>query len=264
MARTLAEKLDFLMSLTNTKNAALGHALNFDPSYISRIRTGKRGLPKGQPFVEPASVFFARAIREYYQKEAAVKELRLATPWPQDERSAAQILLIWLSGRFRTPQDDARMEDALASLKNSFVENNTSYVPGKGSTASAQTFFGNTGKRDAVITFLEDLVQTGKAHTLLLFSDEDMFWMYEDEAFIRTWLILMQQLIGQGSRIRIIHSLGRGAGDMWAAVRSWLPLYSTGAVEPWYCPRLRDGIFKRTMFLASGHSALVAGSVPGQ
>ncbi len=267
MARTLAEKLDFLMSLTNTKNASLGHALNFDPSYISRIRTGKRGLPKGQPFVEPASVFFARAIREDYQKEAAIKELRLATPWPQDERSTAQILMIWLSGRFRTPQDEQRMEDALASLKSSFAENDAadvSYVPGKGSAASSLAFFGNAGKRDAVITFLEDLVQTGKAHTLLLFSDEDMSWMYEDESFIHTWLILMQQLIGQGSRIRIIHSLGRSAGDMWEAVRCWLPLYGTGAVEPWYCPRLRDGIFRRTEFIAQGHSAVFASSIPGQ
>ena len=267
MARTLAQKLDFLMDLTQTKNSVLGRALNFDPSYISRIRSGKRGLPKGQPFLEPASFYFAHAIREDYQKEAAAKELHLATSWPQEEKDVAQLILTWLSGRFQTPQNELRMEDVLAALKLSFAETSAPdarYIPGKGNTIATQVFFGNAGKRDAVITFLEDLVQTGRAHTLLLFSDEDMFWLYEDKTFVRTWMLLMRQLIGQGSRIRIIHSIGRSAGDMWEAVRSWMPLYATGAVEPWYCPRLRDGIFRRTEFIAQDHSAVFGSSVPGQ
>ncbi len=266
MSRTLAQKLDFLMDLTQTKNAVLGRALNFDPSYISRIRSGKRGLPKDQPFMEPACAFFARAIREDYQMEAAAKELRLKTPWPKDENDAAHLLLIWLSGRFGTTEEGNQIGNALASLTSTAAagDPDNRYVPEKGSTASVQIFYGNRGKRDAVITFLEELAQTGKAHTLLLFSDEDMLWLYEDETFIRTWMMLMQRLIRMGTRIRIIHSIGRSAGDMWEAVRSWLPLYASGAVEPWYCPRLRDGIFRRTEFIAQGHSAVFGSSVPGQ
>ena len=267
MSRTLSQKLDFLMNLTLTKNSALGRALNFDPSYISRIRSGKRGLPKGQPFLEPASFYFAHVIREDYQKEAAAKELHLATSWPQEEKDAAQLILTWLSGRFQTPQDELRMEDVLAALKLSFAETSAPdarYTPGKGNSIATQVFFGNKGKRDAVITFLEELAQTGKPHTLLLFSDEDMFWLYEDESFLRTWMHLMRHLITTGTRIRIIHTIGRNVGDMWEAVRNWMPLYASGAVEPWYCPRLRDGIFRRTEFIAQDHSAVFGSSVPGQ
>ena len=53
-----SEKLDILMKITDTKNSALGRALSFDPSYIGRIRTGKRGIPKHMPFIEPAAAFF--------------------------------------------------------------------------------------------------------------------------------------------------------------------------------------------------------------
>ena len=52
---TFSEKLDLLMSLTGTSNSALGRALSYDPSYISRVRAGKRGLPRRQPFLQPAS-----------------------------------------------------------------------------------------------------------------------------------------------------------------------------------------------------------------
>jgi len=37
----------------------------------------------------------------------------------------------------------------------------------------------------------------------------------------------------------------------------------TGAIEPYYYPRLRDGVFHRTLFIASDHSAMVANSVRG-
>jgi len=41
-----ADKLDFLMSTTKTTNSALAHYLVLDASYISRLRTGKRRIPK--------------------------------------------------------------------------------------------------------------------------------------------------------------------------------------------------------------------------
>ena len=77
-----AEKLDFLMKLTNSQNAALGRALRYDASYISRIRSGKRGLPSEEDFLRPAAAWLAARIREDYQKGAAAERLRLGRPWP--------------------------------------------------------------------------------------------------------------------------------------------------------------------------------------
>ena len=59
-------------------------------------------------------------------------------------------------------------------------------------------------------------------------------------------------------------SFSRNANEMWKAVQKWLPLYMTGAISPYYYPRLRDGIWHRTIFVARGHSAMVSSSVQGQ
>lgn len=63
-----SEKLDILMKITDTRNSALAKALSFDPSYIGRIRTGKRGIPKHMPFVEPAAAFFQKILKRIIKK----------------------------------------------------------------------------------------------------------------------------------------------------------------------------------------------------
>ena len=138
------------------------------------------------------------------------------------------------------------------------------YAAREGRGTEAVLFYGNAGKRDAVAAFLGALCEDGKAHRLLLFSDEDMTWLYEDPVFTRTWSQLMEKLLAGGSRIRIIHSIGRDENEMWEAVRKWLPIYLSGAIEPWYYPRLRDGIFQRTLFIAERRMALVSESTRGQ
>ena len=65
----VGRKIDFLMNVTNMHNAQLARALNFDASYISRIRAGKRGLPAKLPFIDPAAEFFARNVHEGYQAD---------------------------------------------------------------------------------------------------------------------------------------------------------------------------------------------------
>jgi hypothetical protein len=45
---------------------------------------------------------------------------------------------------------------------------------------------------------------------------------------------------------------------MLTAIKEWMPLYMTGAIEPYYYPKKRDGIFKRTIFVAPNTAALTS------
>lgn len=92
----IAHKIDFLMKVTNTKNSTLGRALSFDSSYIGRIRSGKRGLPKNQPFIEPSAAFFSRNICEPYQRTTVAEAVCPGRPWPEDRQEAESLLTAWL------------------------------------------------------------------------------------------------------------------------------------------------------------------------
>ena len=56
MSLHIAKKLDFLMRLTGTQNNTLAKALAFDASYISRLRVGKRSLPRNRDIISPMAI----------------------------------------------------------------------------------------------------------------------------------------------------------------------------------------------------------------
>ncbi len=263
MLSTLPEKIDFLMTLTATRTSTLARALNYDPSYVSRIRSGKRGIPTHQPFLEPASRYFAKAIREEYQKTAAAEAMQLQAAWPAKEAQAAKYILSWLQGEELPIDPLTKMVASLQGIQGSQKKMNGSKAR-KEEKTQALLFFGDEGKRTGVLAFLTDLVRSGKPCTLLLHSDENMTWLTEDPEFAAAWTQLLLKIAANGGRIRIIHSISRSLNEMWEAVRKWIPLYMTGAIEPYYYPLLRDGVFMRTTFIAEGRSALVSDSVQGQ
>ena len=112
-----SEKLDILMKITDTRNSALAKALSFDPSYIGRIRTGKRGIPKHMPFVEPAAAFFQKILKRiikksFFQKQYAVEKrfpkigMSLKSFWPhgskrKEKTSPIQALQIYFYMNFQ-------------------------------------------------------------------------------------------------------------------------------------------------------------------
>ncbi len=260
----ISDRLDFLMKVTNTRNSALGRALSFDPSYISRIRSGKRGLPKNHAFIAPAAAYFARRIEKNYQKSTAAAMLCPGRDWPDDAAKAEKLIFSWLSHEELSTEEivGSFIKDVtLASTARLAVPEEKNAVKDIKPDDSAELFYGNSGRREAVKSFLEELAADGAACTLRLSSDENMTWFTEDAGFLAYVKKMLGILIAAGCRIKMVHEIGRDISDMTEAVRQWIPLYLTGAIEPCYYPKLRDGLYKRTMFIAEGHSAILSGSV---
>ena len=257
----LAGKLDYLMKLTDTSNSALGRELGFDPSYISRIRSGKRGLPRDRFFLEPAAAYFAHAIRDYpLRKSAAAEAVCPGRSWPEAETEAEKLLLGWLNQDER--QDTERVDrllNGLAAVRLLWPE---AKLPAqREEPPSAAFYYGTEGKREAVLRLLIDYCAAEAPQELLVYSDEKIGWLSADEGYTRRWSDAVLRLIGRGVRIRIIHSIDRDWGEMLDELRKWLPVYLTGAVESWYCPKARDRIFRRTLIIARGCCAVTATAV---
>ena len=257
------EKLDLIMNITNTQNNLLGKALSFDASYVSRIRNGKRNIPNNMPFLHNAAEILNQRITKKQQISALEDIICRGNKWPEDKETACELLYQWLSQENEDVK--SKTPEALAALSLSsslpFEASLTSESMEESSALSTHYFFGKDGKRQAVYQFLSRLAASKKPHTLLLYSSEEFDWMYEDTSFTPKWAMLMLEIAKNGGKIKIIHTISRSSGEMLTALQKWIPLYMSGTIESYYYPKLLDRVFRRSLFIAKGDSAITSTSI---
>lgn len=242
-----AERFDALMNIAGLTNAQLGKALAMNPSHIGRLRSGARPLAKKHDYLWSMCMYLATHMKKEYQIIALQKLTGIGDSAISDPENIAIYIESWL------------LEEDMA-LKPSRLTSGPSRQGAKDGDV-ASFLYGNPGKRRGVEQLLLRVLQEDEPQTLLLFSDENMDWLYEDRVFARRGAELFHEVIKKGNRIRIIHNLSRDRNELIEAVTNWIPVYLTGMVEAYYYPKIRDGLFQRTLFLAPKSSALISCSV---
>ena len=257
-----AKRFDFLMNLTNTKNNTLGRALSFDSSYIGKLRKGTRSLPEKSPFLKNAAGFFADNLKDEYQINSLKTVILAGKPVPKDKKQLSDIIAEWLS-------NDNDRDTELSFFYTNFEKHEPSadisdsqYKSESGKeNVKTHFYYGNEGKQKAVEEILMHICSDGEPHELLLYSDEDMEWLYSDTSFALRWSGLLKEFLKNGGSIRIIHTIIRNIDEMLEAVKKWMPLYASGSIVPYYYPRLRDGVYHRSLFISPGCAAMVSSSI---
>ena len=247
------------MELTGTSASVLGNACALDSSHVSRLRRGSRPLPKKPSFLPAMCAYFARRVRADYQKKSLC-ELTCIDAWPGEEAQAAELIGLWLRGEENT--------SPVEPILRSFTQAPSTSMKWEAPTQTSREtevphtcYYGPEGKRAAVAQLFSLILQEAEPQTVLLFSDEEMGWLYDDPDFAALWARQCVRVLSAGNRVKIIHAIHRDIHEMLEGVAKWVPLYMTGRVEPYYYPKLRDGLLQRTLFVAPKTAAVVSGSV---
>lgn len=259
----IANKLDLLMKITGTSNSVLGSVLFFDPSYVGRIRAGKRGLPKSQPFVEPVAEYFAKSVTDEFQRRTLADLICNGESLPEDVERTKELIMEWLA----EDSDSVEYDGVVQLLKeiSSFTGKPSGYPivakRSKEEQKQVTLFYGNEGKRESAVEFFRDLCSMSNPPEVYICTDEDFGWTLEDPLFMKKWNSLLTKYISLGGRIKIIHTPTNNTTAMLDSLRTWWPLYMSGEISPYYYPKLRDGIYRRTLLVAKDHSAVTSSSV---
>lgn len=259
-----SEKLDFLMKLTNTSNSALAQHVRLDASHISRLRRGKRNALKDEACILSMATYFCSRCTAEYQTKALAETIDFGHE-SMVEAQRIKLVALWLSNDSK--KESNRVETFLSSFSNPAPKpriqasrellSPSTDVP----SDAAAVYYGVKGKQEAVIYFLSEVLLQHKPRTLLLFSDEPTDWMTADRDFTLKWASLMTEVLAKGNRIKIIHTVSRDLDEMLSAISQWMPLYMSGLIEPYYYPKKKDGIYRRTLFIAPEVSAVVSSSI---
>lgn len=258
------EKLSFIMNITNTTNSSLAKNVSLDPSFISRLRTGKRTPSKNANYLKDMAYYLGKQCRTSSQKNAIYNLLGMAdSPYKYTLDNLSENIYDWFSEDYR---EHKAVEDFIGEISKFNFKKDDSHLSIKDvsllneNVRNGDVFYGIEGKRQGVIIFLNEILKEKENETLLLYSDESIDWMIGDPIFTRQWASLLFKVIRKGNQIVIIHTIKRNLNEMMAAIKEWLPLYMTGKIQPYYYPKTRDGIFKKTLFIFSNKIALVSSS----
>lgn len=262
------EKLDFFMNMTKTTNSMLARYISLDASHISRLRTGSRKPAKNADYVRPMAAYFAKHCTDGQQLEVMMAAMNKTISPGSNNQKLEELIFDWLCTEEHDGTEPIReFLDNLSSfsLKRMPVTSVSQYSKAAAPNGcAAEVFYGQEGKREAVIAFFNLALQLETPCTLLISSEENMDWLTEKREFMVKWSQALQQLIMRGNKIKIIHHINRNLDEMLTAIREWLPIYMTGMVQPYFYPKTRDGVFQRTLFVAPGAAAVISSSVAGK
>lgn len=259
------DKFDYLMKITKTTNSSLALYTTLDASYVSRLRRGDRKPAKNGNYIMPMALYFSKHCNEEYQIKALSDIMKIKASLLIDNESAAEFIYEWLLKKDEGEKNSVgELLDQISnfSYKQTLnLENNEEINLVNCNSIQPKVYCGIEGKRTAVIEFLSIVISNKTPQTLLLFSDEDTEWLFDDLSFTKKWASLMTRVIMSGNKIKIIHTVSRDLDEMLSAISQWLPLYMTGAIEPYFYPKKRDGVFKRTLFIAPDSAAVTSSSI---
>lgn len=266
----IQDKLNLLMNFFEISNSKLARAISVDPSLISRWRTGDRAPSKSSNHFHALGCYFESLARTERSK---IKILELMHFSPGEKKSIDKNLHLIIEEWLESPSshNSDLVEQLLKKIISGPVipsdpelikrQTKTLEVLLSGRHAKNEVLKGMEGKRNGVLLFLSEVSKRTSPTTLLLFSDEKMDWLTDDPEFYNAWSLLMFHILTSGHKVKIIHTIQRDLEEMIFAIKRWLPLYMTGAIEPYFFPKTNNGLFKRTLFIAPETVALTSTSL---
>lgn len=264
-----SDKLEFLLDMTSTSNAQLARIINVDPSMISRLRKGRRGIPHDNSYIEAMADYFSKQLTKRYQLSALSEMLGCEELChPVQPHLLRMILSEWLLSARYDEDNKARpllkTFDRLPLYHDKNGADNTAAGDVKWNNSKLFVYYGNEGKRRAVCVFLQKILRYGTNCTIQVSSDESSEWIVENDDFAAKLSRMITALREKGCRCQRIAASASDINYSFDSIARWLPLMSSGSLESFHYPRMRDGLYRRTIIVVPDFGALVSTSVGHQ
>ena len=86
--------------------------------------------------------------------------------------------------------------------------------------------------------------------------------MAKDPDFPKKWMFGMAMMFKKGLHLNQIHNIDRSFDDMMLGLESWIPMYMSGQISPYYLKSVQGTIFS-SLLKVSGNVALTGEAING-
>ncbi len=262
------EKFNTLFTLFHMNTAALCQHTNYDASTISRIRTGSR--QPSEPFT------FAEAVADYVIQQADTEDrqkillqlLNCTAEEFADKSIRKEKVTAWLLQPVSVPAKElnsflTRLDEFDLDEYIQAIHFDTLKVPSLPfQLPTSKTYYGLSEMMDSELDFLKATVLSKSGAPVIMYSDMPMEEMAKDPDFPKKWMYGMAMMLKKGLHLHQIHNLDRSFEDMLLGLESWIPMYMTGQISPYYLKEKPNNTFLH-LLKVSGAAALSGEAICG-
>ena len=257
---TLSKNLNNLIITLNININDLSKYIVFDSSHISRIRYGK---------TKPSDpISFSNKIANYivlkYNDSDNIKRLSLLINNNITSNTLFDQIFTYLtSNNNSSNNEDNHINDFLNNLNNfdlndyikaiKFDQLKIPTIPFY--KARTKNYYELEEMKQAEIDFLKATVLSKSKEDIFMCSDMPMEDMAKDIEFGKKWMFGIAMCLKKGLHLNIIHNLDRPFNEMMLGLESWIPIYMTGQVSPYYFKESKNNIYGHLNY-TSGNYAL--------
>lgn len=243
---------------------------NYDASTVFRIRNGTRKPADIKHFAESVAAFTAKEKQSPAELMALAELIGCKTEEIAETGARSERLRDWLlAGKpskdkpdnienFLNKLDEFDLNEYIKAIK--FNELKVPSVPFQ--MPASKTYFGLKEMMESELDFLKATVLSKSTEPVTMYSDMPMEEMAKDAEFPKKWMFGMAMLLKKGLRLNQIHNLDRSFEDMMLGLESWIPMYMTGQISPYYFKNIQNNVFLHFLKV-SGAAALSGEAVAG-
>ena len=263
-----SQKLDILLRELDINISRIAAFLHYDPSYLSKIRTGKRNPAHQQQFIEKICEYVA----SNYKDEQDRKKVTYLIQCNEDEITDSSLyrkkLREWLSSSkpedvdyvsgFLRKVDSFNLDDYIRAIH--FDSFKVPKVPFQ--LPVSRHYYGLKEMREGELDFLKHTVLSKSMKPLYICSDMPVEDMAADEDFAKKYMFGLAMVLKKGLHIHIIHDVERPMKDMMLGLENWVPLYMTGQISPYYLKGVQNRVYSHLHY-CSGQVAMTGDCISG-
>ena len=128
--------------------------------------------------------------------------------------------------------------------------------------AISKNYYGIEEMKKGELDFFKATVLSKSTEPVFMCSDMPMEDMAKDVDFGKKWMFAIAMTLKKGLHLNIIHNLNRPFNEMMLGLESWVPIYMTGQVSPYYLKSYQDDFYSHLNYV-SGSVALVGECING-
>lgn len=264
----LQKNFHTLLTVVPINISDLARFLNYDPSYISRIRNGQRQPANPTEFARKISIFVTKHFQTVEQKAVISSLINCPMEELSNYTDFQDRMTNWLlagSGAvkdsmtvFLEKLDEFNLNEYIHSIH--FNELKIPSVPFQ--IPISRTYWGIKEMMESELDFLKATVLSKSTAPVIMYSDMPMKEMAKDPEFPKKWMFGMAMMLKKRLHLYQIHNLDRSFDEMMLGLESWIPMYMTGLISPYYLKNVQNNTFLH-LLKVSGSAALSGEAITG-